>query len=99
MKVQAAPSDTQQQINKKEEEKKELEGNLDETEKEVEGLKGVHSSLQGELNNLNKQLGDVRSNPGENLELRIEAKEQEIAQTGEVLRRPEQRRKSSTAVW
>ena len=84
MKVQAAPSDTQQQIDKKEEEKKELEGNLDETEKEVEGLKGEHSSLQGELNNLNKQLGDVSSNL-ENLEAQIEAKEREIAQTGEVL--------------
>lgn len=76
----SATSSTQQQIQEEEREKEELEGRLDETQTQLEGLKGTSSGLKKELSNLNAQLAQVVSNL-EDLERRIAEKQQEILDT------------------
>lgn len=76
----AASSTTQQQITEEENEKAELEGKLDETQDQLEGLKGVSSELKQELGSLNDQLTLIVNNLAE-LERQIADKEQEIADT------------------
>lgn len=76
----SATSTTQQQITEEENAKKELEKDLDETQDQLEGLKGVSDGLKKELGNLNDQLRQVVDNL-EDLERRIAEKEQEIADT------------------
>lgn len=71
---------TQQKIDITQQEKNELEGKLDETTENLEGLKDVHSSLKSELKNLNEQLTAVCEKL-EDLEQQIKTKEQEIADT------------------
>ena len=75
-----ASSTTQQQITAAENEKAELEGRLDETQDQLEGLKGVSSDLRRELGNLNAQMTQVVNNL-EELERQINEKQQEIADT------------------
>ncbi len=76
----SATSSTQQQITEEENEKAELEGKLDETQNQLEGLKGVSSDLRRELGNLNDQLTQVVNNL-EDLERRISEKQLEIQET------------------
>lgn len=76
----SATSTTQQQITEEENAKQELEKGLDETQNQLEGLKGVSSGLKKELGNLNSQLSQVVDNL-EDLERQIAEKEQEIADT------------------
>ena len=76
----SATSSTQQQITEEENEKAELEGKLDETQNQLEGLKGVSSDLRKELGNLNDQLTQVVNNL-EDLERRISEKQLEIQET------------------
>ncbi len=73
-------TNTQQQINQAEQEKNVLEGKLDETNENLEGLKDIHTSLKGELNSLSEQLSAI-SEKLEELEQQIKAKEQEITET------------------
>ena len=76
----SASSTTQQQITEEENEKAELEKNLDETQNQLEGLKGVSNDLKKELGNLNDQLTQVVNNL-QDLQNQIVVKEQEIADT------------------
>lgn len=75
-----ATSSTWQQIQETNKEKAELEGQLNDTKENLDGLKDTHNTLAGELNNLNTQLTQVSSNL-EELEQNIRDKEAEIAQT------------------
>ena len=69
----SATSTTQQQITDEENQKDQLEQELDKTQDQLEGLKGVSSELKQELGSLNDQLTQI--------ELQIAVKEQEIADT------------------
>lgn len=76
----SATSTTQQQITAEENAKAELEENLNETQNQLEGLKGVSNELKQELGGLNNQLSQIVNNL-EELERQIADKEQEIADT------------------
>lgn len=76
----SATSTTQQQITEEENAKAELEENLNETQNQLEGLKGVSNELKQELGGLNNQLNQIVNNL-EELERQIADKEQEIADT------------------
>ncbi|MCM1065069.1 MAG: cell wall hydrolase [Eubacterium sp.] len=76
----SATSTTQQQIEAEENERAQLEQELNATQTQLEGLKGVSSELKQELGNLNDQLARVMNNL-EELERQIAEKEQEIADT------------------
>ncbi len=78
--VVSASSATQQQIQEEEREKEELEGQLDATQSQLEGLKGTSSGLKKELGSLNAQMLQVVERL-ENLERQIVEKQQEIADT------------------
>lgn len=68
---------TQQQINDKEKEKKDLENQLNNQKEDIAGLKGEKKTLQKELNSLNDQMDQIRESL-ENLENQIATKEEEI---------------------
>ena len=76
----SATSTTQQQITDEENQKDQLEQELDKTQNQLEGLKGVSSELKQELGSLNDQLTQIVNNLAE-LERQIAVKEQEIADT------------------
>lgn len=76
----SATSTTQQQITEEENKKDQLEQELDKTQDQLEGLKGVSSELKQELGSLNTQLTQIVDNLTE-LERQIAVKEQEIADT------------------
>lgn len=71
---------TKEQIDKTQQEKKDLEGKLNDTKENLDDLKETHSSLKGELNNLNTQLSNVSANLDQ-LDQQIRDKEQEISDT------------------
>ncbi len=71
---------TQQQIDKTTQEKNELEGLLDDTQDNLENLKGTQHSLKTELDNLNGQLTELSAKL-EELETEIAAAEEQIADT------------------
>lgn len=83
LQAQAAGS-TQQQIDKTQESKNELEEIMEAHEKELEGLKGEQSDLQKRLSQLNEELAAVSANLTD-LEQQIVDKEAEIAVTQENL--------------
>lgn len=83
--VSYAKKSTAQQIKDKENEKGELEEQIEENEEALEGLKGEQKELKKELQNLNQQLTEVSERLA-NLEQQIADKEAEIAQTQEHLR-------------
>lgn len=76
----SATSTTQQQITEEENQREQLEKELDATQDQLEGLKGVSSELKQELGNLNDQLTQIVNNLAE-LERQIAEKEQQIADT------------------
>lgn len=78
--VVSATSNTQQQIDQAEQDKKDLEDKLDQNEQELNGLKNDQKNLEGELDNLNQQMNRVVQRLGE-LEQQISDKEREIAET------------------
>ena len=55
----ATATTTAQQIQQAEQEKNDLQNQLDKTQENLEGLKGAHNTLQGELKNLNTQMTQV----------------------------------------
>ena len=57
--VVSATSNTQQQIDQAEQDKKDLEDKLDQNEQELNGLKNDQKNLEGELDNLNQQMNRV----------------------------------------
>ncbi|MCM1568046.1 MAG: cell wall hydrolase [Roseburia sp.] len=80
----AEATSTQQQIDKVNQERQELEGKLDDQQENIDDLKGEKKTLQGELSSLNNQLTAVSARL-EELENQIREKEQEIVQTKEAL--------------
>ncbi len=78
------PSTTQQEIDEREEDKKNLEGQLGEERDNLQNLRGESNTLQGQLTNLKSQLTQV-SNRLEELELQIRDKEQDIQETQKAL--------------
>jgi len=78
--VSATPSSTQQQIDETEKIKQELEGQLGQTQTNLNNLEGQSNSLKQELGSLNAQLSQVSANL-EELERQIRQKEQEIKDT------------------
>lgn len=82
--IVAAATTTKQQIDQKEQEKNNLQGELNKTNENLEGLKENQNSLKGELNRFNSDLLKVRDRLDE-LEGQIRDKEQEIADTQKIL--------------
>ncbi len=82
--VQAAPSDTQAQIDEAERERQEIENQLGEAQENLDHLQGVQDTLKNELKNLNAQLSTISENLA-GLEQQIHEKEQQIVETQEVL--------------
>ena len=80
----ATATTTAQQIQQAEQEKNDLQNQLDKTQEDLEGLKGEHNTLQGELKNLNTQMTQVSDNLT-SLEQQIYDKVQEIAATQQSL--------------
>lgn len=78
--VLAAPGDTQQEIDQRERDKANLEGQQEENQNTLEGLRGVQSGLREDLEDLNAQLNTLADNL-EALEQQIRDKEQEISDT------------------
>lgn len=76
----ATATTTAQQIQQAEQEKNDLQNQLDKTQEDLEGLKGEHNTLQGELKNLNTQMTQVSDNLA-SLEQQIYDKVQEITAT------------------
>lgn len=77
--VQATGS-TLDKLNKKQNEKKQTESQLNQANQHIDGLEGVKDGLQGELNNLSTQLQTASDNL-EALEQKIAEKTDEIAKT------------------
>ena len=75
-----ATSSTWQQIQQEQQEKNNLQDQLDQENNNLQNLKGEQNSLKGQLNNLNGQLTEVSNNLAD-LEQKIADKEQEIADT------------------
>lgn len=75
---------TQDQLNQAEQDKKDLEDQLDNKQDEVDGLKGKKKDLQKKLNQLNEELTKI-SEHLEELEQSIADKEIEISETEEAL--------------
>lgn len=82
--IVATATTTKQQIDQREQEKNNLQGELEKTNENLEDLKENQNSLKGELNQFNKELLKVRDNL-EELEGQIRDKEQEIADTQALL--------------
>lgn len=82
--IVAAATTTRQQIDQKEQEKNNLQKELNKTNENLEGLKENQNSLKGELNRFNGELLKVRDRL-EELEGQIRDKEQEITDTQEIL--------------
>ena len=78
--VSAAPGDTQQQIDQKEQDRKDLVDQQKQNKNSLDGLRGLQSGLKEELEDLNAQLNEVADNL-EKLEQQILDKEQEISDT------------------
>lgn len=78
--VMSYASNTQQQIDKAQQEKDALEGKLEDTNQDLAGMKDEKNTLRGRLNNLNAQLTEVSDNLAD-LEEQIKDKEQEITDT------------------
>ena len=78
--VVSATSSTKDKIDKTEQEKQDLENELDKTQDNLGNLEGKRDSLKKELNYLNDQLSQVVENL-EQLEEQIRQKEQEIVDT------------------
>lgn len=73
-------STTLDKLNKERQEKKELEGDLDDKKKELEGLKGEHANVGGILKSLNSELTKVSERLNQ-LEAGIATTEQNIIDT------------------
>ncbi len=84
MSVVSASSTTKQQIEEAEQEKDNLEGELEKTQENLGNLEGRRDNLKKELDYLNAQLSGVVANL-EDLERQIGEKEQEIADTQKAL--------------
>lgn len=82
--IVAVATTTKEQIEQREKDKNNLQGELDKTNENLEGLKENQNSLKGELNTLNSELSKVSDNLAD-LEEQIRGKEQEISDTQEVL--------------
>lgn len=82
--IVAVATTTQEKIDQKENEKNNLQGELNKTNENLEDLKENQNSLKGELNTLNSELTKVSDNLAD-LEEQIRGKEQDIADTQEVL--------------
>ena len=78
------PSTTQQEIDEREQEKANLEGQLEDERSNLEGLRGESNTLQGQLSNLNSQLTAVSDRLAD-LERQIDEKEQDILETQDAL--------------
>lgn len=76
----AAATTTKEQIEQKEKDKQNLQGELNKTNENLEDLKENQTSLKGELNTLNNELTKVSDNLAD-LESQIRNKEQEITDT------------------
>lgn len=85
----AAPS-TAQQIQDTQKELNGLENELDETNEDLDALKGEHHTLKGQLDKLNSQLAAVSSSL-EQLEQQIEDKNLEITMAQESLEQAKQK--------
>ncbi len=92
MAVQAAPSDTQSQIDQTEKDKDTLEGQLEQENQNIAQLEQELADLQKELSNLNAELQEIVGNLND-LEEQIGAKEQEIAETQERLNEAKEKEK------
>ena len=88
----SASSTTQQEIDKTEKEKDNLEDELDKTQDNLNSLEGQRDSLKKELDYLNGQLAAVVANL-EELETNIRTKEQEILQTQTTLEAAKEKEK------
>lgn len=73
-------STIQQEIDEREQDKAELEGQLDTEQGNIDYLRGESNTLQGHLNSLNKQLTEVSDHLAD-LEQQIDDKEQDIQKT------------------
>ncbi|MCM1186203.1 MAG: cell wall hydrolase [Lachnoclostridium sp.] len=82
--IVADATTTKEQIDQKEKEKNNIQGELDKTNENLEDLKENQNSLKGELNHFNNELLKVRDNL-EELEGQIRNKEQEIDDTQALL--------------
>lgn len=78
--VIAAPGDTQQQIDQREQDRQDLVNQQNQNRNALDGLRGLQSGLKEELEDLNAQLNEVVDNL-EKLEQQIRDKEQEISDT------------------
>lgn len=76
----AAPGDTQQQIDQREQDRQDLVDQQKQNNNSLDGLRGLQSGLKEELEDLNAQLNEVVDNL-EDLEQQIRDKEQEISDT------------------
>ena len=76
----ATATTTKEQIQQTQQEKNNLENELNKTQENLAGLKGEHNTLKGELNNLNTQMTEVSNNLAD-LEQQITAKEKDIEET------------------
>lgn len=79
-----ATSSTRQEIADKENEKDQIEDQIDASKEEISGLKGEQKTLRQQLGELNEQLTAVSDHLAE-LEVQIRDKEQEIANTTQAL--------------
>lgn len=79
-----ATSSTRQEIADKENEKDQIEDQIDASKQEISGLKGEQKSLRQQLGELNEQLTAVSDHLAE-LEVQIRDKEQEIVDTTQAL--------------
>lgn len=75
---------TQEKLNQAQQEKEELQNQIDANQENLEGLKEERNTLQGELQVLNNNLSEISSNL-EDLEGQIVAKEEEIEVTTKLL--------------
>ncbi|MCM1326469.1 MAG: cell wall hydrolase [Bacteroidales bacterium] len=82
--IVADATTTKEQIDQKEKEKNNIQGELNKTNENLEDLKENQNSLKGELNHFNNELLKVRDNL-EELEGQIRNKEQEIDNTQALL--------------
>ena len=76
----ATATTTKEQIQQTQQEKNNLENELNKTQENLAGLKGEHNTLKGELSNLNTQMTEVSNNLAD-LEQQITAKEKDIEET------------------
>lgn len=87
---------TQELLNEAQQEKDEIEGTIEETQEQIDGLNGEKNTLQGRLNELTTQLSEVSEHLAE-LEAEILVKEDEIATTRAALAEAEEQRDTQYA--